>query len=76
MLATLMSLAILEHWVLVAPLPANALWGFGVKPSPRPAIEPLSVSRSPKTGVSERASSLDGVAARDGPPVDAAADYA
>jgi putative photosynthetic complex assembly protein 2 len=31
MLATLMVLAIAEHWFLVAPLSANALWQFGVK---------------------------------------------
>ena len=31
MLTTLMVLAIVEHWVLVAPLPVNRLWQFGVK---------------------------------------------
>ena len=31
MLATLMALAIAEHWFLVTPLPANALWQWGVK---------------------------------------------
>ena len=31
MLATLMVLAIAEHWFLVAPLSANALWQFAVK---------------------------------------------
>ena len=30
-LATLMALAVLEHWFLVAPLHANALWSWGVK---------------------------------------------
>lgn len=30
-LATLMTLAVLEHWFLVAPLHANALWSWGVK---------------------------------------------
>ena len=30
-LATLMALAVLEHWFLVAPLQANALWSWGVK---------------------------------------------
>jgi hypothetical protein len=33
MLATLMVLAIAEHWFLVAPMSANALWQFGVKDS-------------------------------------------
>jgi hypothetical protein len=32
MLATLMVLAILEHWFLVTPLDTNALWKWGVKP--------------------------------------------
>lgn len=30
-LATLMALAVLEHWFLVAPLHANALWSWGIK---------------------------------------------
>jgi putative photosynthetic complex assembly protein 2 len=30
-LATLMALAVAEHWFLVAPLRANALWSWGVK---------------------------------------------
>ncbi len=30
-LATLMALAVAEHWFLVAPLHANALWSWGVK---------------------------------------------
>lgn len=32
-LATLMALAVAEHWFLVAPLRANALWSWGVKPT-------------------------------------------
>jgi putative photosynthetic complex assembly protein 2 len=34
MLATLMVLAILEHWLLVTPFDANALWKWGVKAAP------------------------------------------
>lgn len=30
-LATLMSLAVLEHWFLVIPLPAANLWSWGLK---------------------------------------------
>ncbi|MBW4025494.1 MAG: DUF3623 family protein [Proteobacteria bacterium] len=30
-LATLMALAILEHWLLMLPLPAAALWGWSLK---------------------------------------------
>jgi hypothetical protein len=37
MLATLMALAIAEHWFLVAPLPSNALWQWGVKAAPETA---------------------------------------
>lgn len=36
MLATLMVLAIVEHWFLVTPFDANALWQWGVKASPTP----------------------------------------
>ena len=44
MLATLMALAIAEHWFLVTPLPANALWQWGVKTAsnddPASALQP------------------------------------
>jgi putative photosynthetic complex assembly protein 2 len=40
-LATLMGLAILEHWFLVVPLPAAALWHWGLKS--RPALKPFDV---------------------------------
>lgn len=30
LLATLMALAVLEHWFMVLPLPAAALWGWGL----------------------------------------------
>jgi len=33
-LATLMLLAIVEHWFLVTPIDLNSLWQFGVKPLP------------------------------------------
>jgi putative photosynthetic complex assembly protein 2 len=33
MLATLMALAIAEHWFLVAPVPSSALWQWGMKAS-------------------------------------------
>lgn len=49
-LATLMVLAVAEHWFLVAPLHANALWSWGVKDvhAPRAAdrtdeMDPLRV---------------------------------
>jgi len=37
-LATLMALAVAEHWFLVAPLRANALWSWGVKAT-HPTLE-------------------------------------
>ncbi|MBK1670840.1 hypothetical protein CKO28_22745 [Rhodovibrio sodomensis] len=40
-LATLMALAILEHWFLMLPLPAQKLWGWGLKS--RPAGQPFEV---------------------------------
>lgn len=42
-LATLMSLAVLEHWFLVAPLHANALWSWGVKDSTDASEDDLPV---------------------------------
>lgn len=38
-LATLMVLAVAEHWFLVAPLHANALWSWGVKDIHAPATQ-------------------------------------
>jgi len=40
-LATLMALAILEHWFLMLPLPAQKLWSWGLKS--RPAGQPFEV---------------------------------
>ena len=47
-LATLMALAVAEHWFLVAPLHANALWSWGVKDGQAPEgaegqMDPLRV---------------------------------
>jgi len=38
-LATLVMLAVAEHWFLVAPVHVNALWSWGVKSRPQDAIE-------------------------------------
>lgn len=43
-LATLMVLAVAEHWFLVAPLHANALWSWGVK-----EIHPTETRDHPET---------------------------
>lgn len=51
MLATLMALAIAEHWFLVAPLPSNALWQWGVKP--QPAAVPLADMARAEAGAGE-----------------------
>lgn len=37
-LATLMALAVLEHWFLVVPLPTAAVWGWGLRS--RPTLAP------------------------------------
>lgn len=50
-LATLMALAVAEHWFLVAPLRANALWSWGVK-----ATHP---TREEKTSGSLRAAAIE-----------------
>ncbi len=42
MLATLMVLAVLEHWLLVTPFDANALWKWGAKNEMRDTGEPAS----------------------------------
>ncbi len=39
----LMALAILEHWVLMLPMPAAALWGWALKGRGQPAV--LSITR-------------------------------
>lgn len=51
-LATLLALAILEHWFLVLPLPAEALWKWGMSnrsPDKRPAVH-LRSWKSPLSG--------------------------
>ncbi|NKB16582.1 MAG: DUF3623 domain-containing protein [Sphingomonadales bacterium] len=45
LLATLMALAVLEHWLLVLPLPAMALWTWSL--SSRNPPQPVIVNASP-----------------------------
>ena len=40
-LSTMMALAILEHWLLMLPLPAAALWGWSLRS--RPTVAPVAV---------------------------------
>jgi len=70
MLATLMALAIVEHWVLVAPLPVNALWGFGAKPSPGSRMD----ARPTRSRLPERGASLEGAVVRVAHPTSAGAE--
>lgn len=44
-IGTLMGLAILEHWVLMLPLPVAALWGWALKGRGQPAPEPAPPTR-------------------------------
>jgi putative photosynthetic complex assembly protein 2 len=44
--ATLLSLAILEHWFMVLPLPAGALWAWGMRSRERNAAEALGTEPS------------------------------
>ena len=43
-LATLMALAVAEHWFLVAPVHVNALWSWGAKSAPQDANEAQETS--------------------------------
>jgi hypothetical protein len=47
MLATLMALAILEHWFLVTPFDAEVLWKWGVQ-------EPVPVAGAPVSAGSQQ----------------------
>jgi putative photosynthetic complex assembly protein 2 len=40
--AALLSLAVLEHWFLVLPLPSEALWSWGMRSRTTPSAEKLS----------------------------------
>jgi putative photosynthetic complex assembly protein 2 len=39
--ATLLSLAVLEHWFLVLPLPSEALWSWGLRSRTAPSAKGL-----------------------------------
>ncbi len=41
LLTTLLALAILEHWLMVLPLPAEALWSWSLSPNEEQAKYPL-----------------------------------
>ncbi|MEM7041805.1 MAG: putative photosynthetic complex assembly protein PuhE [Pseudomonadota bacterium] len=62
-LTVLLALAILEHWLLVLPLPAAALWHWSLasrKPNQRSATEVRDLERMVQTNLTgEEVSSLD-----------------
>jgi putative photosynthetic complex assembly protein 2 len=60
LLATLLALAVLEHWFLVLPLPDEALWAWAFKPGAGPhagegASSPAAEDRSPLARLALRA---------------------
>lgn len=44
LVTTLLALAVLEHWLMVVPLPAAALWGWGLKSHEGPSAKPVAIS--------------------------------
>ena len=48
-LAALVSLAVLEHWFMVLPLPVKALWHWCLS-GPAPDVAGTAISRSPTLG--------------------------
>lgn len=50
LLATLMALAVLEHWFMILPIPAETLWRWSLDPAPvsRGKAEPTNKSRAAK----------------------------
>jgi len=36
LLATLSALAVIEHWFMILPIPAEALWRWSLRPSKEP----------------------------------------
>ena len=55
LVATLLSLAILEHWLLVLPLPDEALWAWAL---PRPAHEPRDQDQGPPGDAAQRSAPM------------------
>lgn len=47
LVAALLTLAILEHWLLVLPLPAERLWSWGMRSHAAALVEPLGGERTP-----------------------------
>jgi putative photosynthetic complex assembly protein 2 len=47
LLATLLGLAIIEHWFMVVPLPVSALWQWGMRSGQPPQIDPAEAAACP-----------------------------
>jgi putative photosynthetic complex assembly protein 2 len=47
LVAALLTLAILEHWLLVLPLPAERLWSWGMRSHSAARAEPRGAERAP-----------------------------
>jgi putative photosynthetic complex assembly protein 2 len=58
--ATLLALAVLEHWFLVLPLPDEALWSWAIKPRNRAEREAVPPWRRGQWRIALRASALPG----------------
>jgi len=41
LLATLLALAVLEHWFMLLPVPVTALWGWSLRRTAKPATTPV-----------------------------------
>lgn len=53
-LATLMALAVLEHWFLVLPLPSAELWSWGLASRKHESAAPVPDARAKQPGQRER----------------------
>jgi len=52
LVATLLSLAVIEHWFMVLPLPSEKLWAWGMKSRQAAAVEPrVDAHRDARTAV-------------------------
>ena len=77
MLTTLMALAILEHWLLVAPLDTTILWKWGVKSTPESdKARPPSVATGHSKASAERSALSSSMAIADDACARDASDYA
>jgi hypothetical protein len=60
-----MALAVIEHWFMILPIPAEALWRWSLKKSEGESREPGSYERAPTAQDSLGAASRAPATARD-----------